>query len=153
MTFIQNTWGVCFRMSAFDLFVHHVCGSHWCVCFMFVWKYIYISFACLTNALWGTSTLYMKCMSATLNAHSLYLTHLCPVWCVCWIDVVVSWGKHTLTLTRAHTHWETHEGTVMTSRVSLTMSSFPPTGRCGSGTMSWCHCRTQSSTDSSPWCK
>ncbi len=56
MIFRQNTSGLCLRIYAFDFFVQHVCGSHWTVCFVILWEYIYISFACLANALWGTST-------------------------------------------------------------------------------------------------
>ena len=34
---------MCFRIYAFDLFVHHVCESYCGVCFVSVWGYMYTS--------------------------------------------------------------------------------------------------------------
>jgi hypothetical protein len=53
MTFRQNASGVCFRIYAFDLFVHHVCGSYCGVCFVLVWEHLYISLAYLGKCIMG----------------------------------------------------------------------------------------------------
>ena len=158
MTFRQNTWGVCFRIYAFDLCVWIVLS---CVFYVSVGIYVHIALhvwqihygvRLRTSASFRHvfRRFHMKWMPATVNAYFLHLTYLWPLRCVCSIDVVVSWGKHARTLTRAHTHWDTREGAVMATSVSLTLSSLLPTVTCFSLPTNWYHCRTQSSTASAP---
>ncbi len=100
--------------------------------------------------------------SNTLNAYSLHV-HVydrCGV-CVCSIDVVVSWGKHTLVEHwHARTRPDVHAKALWWQKalrwrksVSLTVSYLLPTGSLYFAATNWPRCRPQSSPDWAPWRK
>ncbi len=149
-------------------FVCTSCVDRMAVCFMSVWEYIFISLACLANALWGTTLhlqhrhvfilFHMRCMLAILEMH---------IPCICisvtFVVCVLDWRGCFLREARtcpALTHWHARtrtdvHGKVLRwrKRVSLTVSSLLPTGELTSTTTNCPRCRTQSSPDWAPWSK